>query len=71
MNRKYNKTEKAIIATFSSNEYNFYDCSEHGLIANRKETDNGKCPYNCSGTLAAIENIVELEQRFKTELGFE
>lgn len=68
--RKLKKTEKVIIA-MSSDNYITYDCSEHGIFQHRKDTDTKKCPYpSCVGKVALVENITELKETLKTELGF-
>jgi len=68
--RKLQKTEKMIIAMVDDN-YITYDCTEHGIFQKRKDVDDGKCPYStCKGTVSLVENINELKEKYKLELGF-
>ena len=68
--RKLQKTEKIIIAIVDDN-YTTYDCTEHGIFQIRKDTDDGKCPYStCKGKVSLVENIAELKEKYRTELGF-
>jgi hypothetical protein len=68
--RKLQKTEKMIIAMADDN-YTTYDCTEHGIYQKRKDVDDGKCPYStCKGKVSLVENIDELKEKYKLELGF-
>ena len=67
--RKFNKTEKMIIALVDDN-YVTYDCPKHGIYQKRKDVDDGQCPFStCGETTSKIENISELRNKFKEELG--
>ena len=50
--------------------YTTYDCTEHGIFQKRKDVDDGKCPYStCKGKVSLVENIDELKEKYKLELG--
>ena len=68
--KKFAKTEKVIIAMDNGENYNTYRCDEHGVFQKRKDVDDSKCPY-CKKACNPVENIDELRQQFKKELGYE
>lgn len=64
---KFEKTEKFLIAN-ADKKYTTYRCDEHGVFQMRKDVDNGLCPY-CKKQYLPMENIEELKEKFKKELG--
>ncbi len=64
--RKYQKTEKFIIADVDIQNWNTYDCETCGVFSLRK--DSNVCPQ-CKKECKPIENIIELQNKFKKELG--
>ena len=66
--RRLSKVEKLIIAEYDE-EFNAYDCSEHGIFMRRKDKDDSKCLYsNCEGIVTTVNNIEELRDKYKKEL---
>jgi len=66
---KYLKAEKVIIA-MHDDSVNTYQCSIHGVFSKRKDVDDKKCGPNCKGEITVIENVNELKEKFKEELGW-
>jgi len=65
--KKFSKVEKVLIAT-NEGEFNTYKCPEHGVFQKRKAIDNGECIF-CKKKCEPIENIDELKEKFRIELG--
>lgn len=64
--RKFEKTEKYIIASNSSN-YTTYDCPTDGVFQLHKSNDDGICRI-CKNKIPPMENFDELQKKFKEEL---
>lgn len=67
--KKLLKIEKWLIATTTENE-TVYNCSEHGIFAKRNDVADGKCVHkDCNGIVSEVENINELRNQCKKDLG--
>ena len=67
--KRFQKTEKWLIALVDKNKYNTYICNLHGVFQNRIDTDNKLCPF-CKSEGIKLD-IDELQDKFKKELKLE
>lgn len=67
MSTKFSKAEKTMIALVNNN-YATYKCKAHGIFQQRNDIATGKCP-TCGKTCAEMDNIAELKEKFRKDLG--
>ena len=69
MKKRFCKTEKFLIA-MADDKYVTYRCDEDGVFQLRLDVNTGNCP-RCKKHYEPLENIDELQKKYKMELGLE
>jgi hypothetical protein len=69
MKKRFCKTEKYLIA-MADDKYTTYNCDKDGVFQLRNDVNSGNCP-RCKKYCEPFENINELKEKYKIELGLE
>lgn len=68
----FKEIEKMLIAHCEESYYDTFMCPKHGVVQIKKGSNMIGCVYpSCKKELEKIENVTELKEQFRKELGIE